>query len=108
MKTIQIPLDLLSQYAALTKNEILLYLAIQGLATAGKMKRNLLQVSRRLGKTEQRLRDAEFGLKKRGLLPIHWVGNQRWWSAHAEPHPDGLNPSDSTPARFISVVTNGL
>lgn len=85
MNEIRITPDLLVQYGSLTKNELLLHMAIKSLAAEGKLLRNLNQIGRTISKRKQRLLDAEDGLKRRGLLRIHWVGKKRWWYVYDAP-----------------------
>lgn len=98
MNEIKITPEILQQYALMTKNEILLHLALRTLASDGKMKRNVRQMCKMLEKTERRVRDAEDGLKRRGLLRIHWIRNQRWWYVYD--HPVG---EEMTEGALISV-----
>jgi hypothetical protein len=98
MNTIKTTPDLLKQYAGMTKNEILLHMALRSLAAEGKLKRNVLAMCRVLSKTERRLRDAEYGLKKRGLLRIHLMRDQRWWYVYDTPINAASTPNPSLPA----------
>jgi hypothetical protein len=82
----------------MTKNEILLHMALRSLATEGKLKRNVLAMCRVLSKTERRLRDAEYGLKKQGLLRIHLMRDQRWWYVYDRSINVASTPNPSLPA----------
>lgn len=85
MKKIEVSPDLLEQYAQLTKNEILLHMAIKAIAEEGKVFRNIAKTSQLLGKTKTRIRDAEWGLKHRKLLRIYRISGQRWWYIYDQP-----------------------
>jgi len=120
MNAIQINPNLLQLYTQMTKNEILLHMTLRSLAEAGKVRRNVAAICRVIGKrNRQRVRDAEHGLQKRGLLRVRTVGTRDFWylsempvdssSAHRpdvatpSPAPRGVTPgrisSDSRPKR---------
>ena len=99
MKTVEVNPEMLSQYARMTKNEILLHLGILMFATESKLERNIGQMCRVLDKTEQRLRDAEYGLKRRGLLEIQWVDGRRYWQVFQTP-----SDERDTFASFINQI----
>jgi hypothetical protein len=85
MKSVTITPDQLYIYATLTKNEVLLHIALKSLSTDGKLKRNINQIGRLLKKTKQRLRDAEAGLKRVGLLRVRMISGKRYWYVYNEP-----------------------
>ena len=103
MKKITITPDLLQQYALMTKNEILLHMAIKSLADDGRIKRNLNQIGKLLSKRKQRLLDAEYGLKQRGLLRIYWISGRRWWYLYDQPV--GESPSESNDLAPLPAAT---
>ena len=98
MRTIEVNPDQLQQYTHLTKNEILLHISLRALAEDGKWKRNVRQFAQFIGTSEQRVRDAEYGLISRGLLRVHLIRNRRWW--YVSDHPVG---EDMTERALISV-----
>ncbi|MCH8293356.1 hypothetical protein IH992_19920 [Candidatus Poribacteria bacterium] len=75
MNEIKIPPNLILLYADMTKTEIALHMAIRSMADHGKLKRNIWRVSQILGKCRRRLYEAEFRLKQRQLLYIHYQRN---------------------------------
>ncbi|MCH8292786.1 hypothetical protein IH992_16980 [Candidatus Poribacteria bacterium] len=77
--------SLLMQYAQMTKNEVFLHMAIKALAEDGKILRNVNQICQLFSKSTQRMLDAEFGLKHRGLLRIHWGSSKRYWYVYDSP-----------------------
>jgi len=85
MRTIEVNPDLLQQYTQMTKNEILLHISLRSLAEGGKWKRNVRQFAKFIGTSEQRIRDAEYGLIRRGLLRVHLIRNRRWWYIYDPP-----------------------
>ncbi len=56
------------------------------------------QFAKFIGTSEQRVRDAEFGLIRRGLLRVHLIRNRRWWYIYN--HPVG---EDMTEGALIPV-----
>lgn len=85
MKRIEVNPELVLQYAKLTKNEVLLHMAIKAIAEDGKVERNIAKMSQLLGKTKTRIRDAEWGLKHHRLLRIYRINGERWWYIYDRP-----------------------
>jgi hypothetical protein len=73
MKAIEVSPELILQYVTMDKNEVTLHLAIKALAEDGrKLKRNMYRMCQILGKQPVRLYEAEFKLKRRKLLQVHY------------------------------------
>ena len=97
MKEITVTPKLLRLYSKLHKNDLLLHMFIKANADEnGRVKRNVLQFSKQIGITEQRVRDAEYRNKQNGLLRIHWRGKSRFWYVYDEPVTQS-DKTDSTP-----------
>jgi hypothetical protein len=73
MRNIEVTPEMILRYAKLNRNEIVLHLAIRSMAEDGKLKRNLYDLCRMLGISRFRLREAEFGLKRKQMLQIHYT-----------------------------------
>ena len=84
-KEVRISPEVLQYYGDMTKNEIVLHLAIKALSEEGKVKRNINHIATTLGKCPKRLRDAEKRLKQRGLLRIHLKSGKRFWYVYNQP-----------------------
>jgi hypothetical protein len=109
MNDIQVSAELILQYATMHKNEVALHMAIKALSEDGrKLKRNVRQLSRLLGKTPARLRDAEGGLKQKRLLQVHYTefgtGDIPYWYVFDRPvNAEPLLPSTYVPIDSVSV-----
>ena len=76
MNAIKVSPDLLMHYAQMTRNEVTLHMAIKALAEDGrKLKRNMYLLAKVLGKGRNRLHDAEFRLKRKKFLQVHYTKN---------------------------------
>jgi hypothetical protein len=74
MKNIEVTPEMILQYTTMDKNEVTLHMAIKALAEDGrKLKRNMYRMARILGKERVRLYEAEFQLKRKQLLQVHYV-----------------------------------
>jgi hypothetical protein len=100
MNEIKVAPDLILLYADMTKTEIALHMAIRSMAEHGKLKRNMWRVSQILGKCRRRLYDAEFRLKQRQLLYIHYqrhgTRDVPYWHVYERPV--------GTEARPVAVI----
>jgi hypothetical protein len=86
MQTIEVNPTQVKQYTQMTKNEILLHISLRARSPeGGPLKRNVRQFAKFIGTSEQRIRDAEYGLQSRGLLRVHLVQNRRWWYVYDAP-----------------------
>jgi hypothetical protein len=73
MKAIEVSPELVLRYAKLNRNEVVLHMAIRSLGEDGKLKRNIYRLAQILGKDRGRVYEAEFQLKRKRLLQVHYV-----------------------------------